>query len=95
MTVLRHYSLQAGEGRETELSDALATLAAQIRACAGCAKVEIFVDAGDRRRYVLIEHWRSSADRDAAGAALGKAAFAPIFATLAERPDARDLIPIG
>ena len=93
MTVLRHYSLQAAEGRESDLGEALAVLAAQVRACAGCEKVEIFVDARDSRRYVLIEHWRSSTDRDAAGAALGKAAFAPVFDTLAERPEARDLVP--
>jgi len=95
MTVARHYSLEAAEGREMDLEEALATLASQVRACAGCEKVEIFADAQDARSYVFIEHWRDADLRDTAGARLGKAAFAPVFETLAGRPEAREwrLVP--
>jgi quinol monooxygenase YgiN len=95
MTIVRQYSLTAAEGRETDLRNALAILAAQVRACEGSEKVETFADASDARRYVFMEYWRTSGERDAAGAMLGKAAFAPIAATLAERPEARDLVPAG
>jgi len=94
MTIARHYSLQAAEGREADLQETLAALASQVRACAGCEKVEIFADAKDARCYFFIEHWRNVGDRDAAGAKLGKAAFAPVFETLAGRPEARDLLPV-
>jgi quinol monooxygenase YgiN len=94
VTILRHYSLQAAEGREAELGEALAALAALVRGCEGCEKVEIFTEAGDTRRYVFIEHWHSKDARDSAGAALGKAAFASVFAALGEKPEARDLLPV-
>jgi quinol monooxygenase YgiN len=95
MTVLRHYSLQAAEGREGELGAALAGLAAQVRASAGCEAVTIAVDAKDPGHFVFIESWDDPASRDAAGAALGKEAFAPVFAALGEKPVARDLRPLG
>lgn len=93
MSVARQYVLQAAEGREQDLQAALGALAAQVRGCAGCEKVEIFADAKDALSYVFIEHWRGAEDRDAAGAKLGKAAFAPVFETLGGRPEARDLLP--
>jgi quinol monooxygenase YgiN len=95
MNVLRHYSLQAAEGRETELGEALAALAAQVRACAGCEKVETAVDARNLGHFIFIETWQDAASRDAAGAKLGKEAFAPVFAALGEKPAALDLLPVG
>ena len=95
MTILRQYSLQAAEGRETALREALTALASQVRACAGCEKVEILADAQDAKFYLFTEHWRNVDVREAAGARLGKAAFAPVFETLGERPQARDLLPVN
>jgi quinol monooxygenase YgiN len=83
--------MRASPGRGSELEIALTDLAARIRECAGCEQVEIFADLGDSDRYVFIEHWRSPADRDAAGAALGKQTFACVAATLAEPPATCDL----
>jgi quinol monooxygenase YgiN len=95
MTILRHYSMRAAAGESTELEAALVALAARIRAQPGCEKVEIFADAADGDRYLFLEHWRSPADRDAAGAQLGKQAFAAVAATLAGAPEAHDLSAIG
>ena len=95
MTILRHYSLQAAAGREAELGDALAGLSAKVSACPGCEKVELLVDVRDPGHYIFIESWSGTAERDAAGAALGKSAFAPVLNALASPPVGSDLVPAG
>lgn len=91
MTILRHYRMQAAEGRGGELKAALTGLAAKVAPLAGCEKVELFADPNDAGTFVFVEHWAGIEDHKAAGAALGKEAFAPVMAVLAEPPEGRYL----
>jgi quinol monooxygenase YgiN len=91
MTVLRHYKMQAAEGRGDELRGALVHLAAQVTPLSGCEKVELFADPRDADTFIFIEHWDSIDSHKAAGAALGKEAFAPVMAALAGAPEGRYL----
>jgi quinol monooxygenase YgiN len=91
MTVLRHYTMKAAEGRGEELRDALTTLAALVEPLAGCETVELFADPRDAETFVFVEHWASIDAHKAAGAALGKDAFAPVMAVLAGPPEGRYL----
>ncbi|MDF7776723.1 antibiotic biosynthesis monooxygenase [Sphingomonas sp. AOB5] len=91
MTILRHYKMQAAEGRGDELKTVLADLAAKVSPLAGCEKVELFADPRDADTYMFVEHWAGIDDHKAAGAALGKEAFAPVMAVLAGPPEGRYL----
>ncbi|MFA6116903.1 MAG: antibiotic biosynthesis monooxygenase family protein [Sphingomonas sp.] len=94
MTVLRHYKMTAAEDRATDLHAALVDLAVKVTPLPGCEKVELFADPKDGATFVFVEHWRSIEDHEAAGAALGKHAFAPVAATLSAPPEGRYLEPI-
>lgn len=94
MTVLRHYRMEAAEGREGDLKAALTTLAGQVVPLAGCEKVEMFADPRDPATFFFVEHWASIDDHKAGGAALGKDAFAPVMAALAQPPEGRYLEPV-
>jgi quinol monooxygenase YgiN len=91
MTALRHYAMHAAPGRGPELATALGDLAARLRDQPGCEAIEIWADMADGDGYVFVERWHSPADRDAAGKALGRQAFAPVVSSLAEPPVIRDL----
>lgn len=95
MTVLRHYLMRAAEGRGEALGAALAALADKVRPLAGCEKVEMFTDAGDANAFIFIEYWSSVEAHKAAGAALGKDAFADVMAALAGPPEGRYLNPVA
>ena len=97
MTVLRHYIMKASEGRGADLRAALVALAAQVKPLAGCAAVELFADPRDADTFFFVEHWASLDAHKAAGAALGKEAFAPVMALLAGPPEGRYLesVPLG
>lgn len=91
MTVLRHYKMTAAEGKEDALRTALVDLAAQVKPLAGCEGVELFADPNDSATFVFIEYWATIDDHKAAGATLGKEAFAPVGAALASPPEGRYL----
>lgn len=91
MTVLRHYRMQAAEGRADDLRAALITLAGQVSPLDGCEGIEMFADSADPTTFIFIEHWRSIDDHKAAGPALGKDAVAPVMAALAAPPEGRYL----
>ena len=93
MTILRHYKMIAAESRGDDLRAALVDLAARVRPLPGCERVELFADPKDGLTYVFVEYWRSIDDHKAAGAALGKEAFAAVGATLAAPPEGRYLEP--
>jgi quinol monooxygenase YgiN len=95
MTVLRHYLMRAAEGRGDALGRELETLAGKVRPLAGCEKVEMFADAGDADAFIFIEYWSSVDAHKAAGAALGKEAFAGVMAVLAGPPEGRYLNPVA
>jgi heme oxygenase (mycobilin-producing) len=94
MTVLRHYRMQAAEGRGADLGAVLTALAAKVGALGGCELVEMFADSDDPSTYIFVEHWRSLDDHKAAGKALGREAFAPVMAVLAQPPEGRYLDPV-
>lgn len=94
MTVLRHYRMQAAEGRGPDLGAALTALAAKVSPLAGCELVEMFADPDDPATYMFVEHWRALDDHKAAGKALGREAFAPVMAVLAQPPEGRYLDPV-
>ncbi|ATE67042.1 putative quinol monooxygenase [Rhizorhabdus dicambivorans] len=94
MTVLRHYRMQAAAGRGDELKAVLTDLAGLVAPLAGCEKVELFADPADPATFIFVEHWASVDDHKAAGAALGKEAFAPVMAVLAGPPEGRYLDPV-
>lgn len=93
MTILRHYTMKARRGHGAELGAALAHLAGNVTACPGSQGVETLADDGDSDRFVFIERWSSKDSHKAAGAMLGKEAFAPIMALLDEPPSAAYLYP--
>lgn len=86
MTIICRYDLSASAETAGALRTALKVLAQKVEACAGCDRVEVFVDQGDPLAFTMVEHWRSQADRDAAGAALGRAAFAEVMGALSQKP---------
>jgi quinol monooxygenase YgiN len=94
MTVLRHYTMTAVEGRADDLRVALQGLAAKVGALPQSLKVELFSDPDAPGTFVFIEHWASVADHKQAGAMLGKEAFAPVAVTLAAPPLGRYLIAV-
>lgn len=94
MTVLRHYRMQAAEGRSDDLRAALTVLAAQVSPLDGCERIEMFADPADPATFFFVEHWRSIDDHKAAGQALGKGALAPVMAALASPPEGRYLEPV-
>ncbi len=91
MTVLRHYVMRAAEGQGGALRQALEALAAKVSPLPGCEAVELFVDTREPDVCMFVEHWASIEAHKAAGAALGKEAFAPVMATLASPPEGRYL----
>jgi len=95
MPIARHYVMIAREGQERALKDALVALAASVRPLEGSERVDIFQDPDTPTHFVFIEHWTSVEAHKAAGAALGKEAFAPVMAALAARPESRYLEPIS
>nr|WP_235538725.1 antibiotic biosynthesis monooxygenase family protein [Sphingomonas sp. Root710] len=79
--------MQAAEGRDAELKAALLTLAGQVAPLDGCEGVELMIDVQDPHLCMFVEHWASIDHHKAAGAALGKQAFAPVMALLAGPPE--------
>lgn len=53
--------LYAKEGREEALRADLETVASKSAAEEGNLRYELFSDASDGRRFVLVEHWRDEA----------------------------------
>ncbi|ARR55662.1 antibiotic biosynthesis monooxygenase [Rhizorhabdus wittichii DC-6] len=59
MTTARLYIMHAKEGRDAELETALRDLAAAVAGFTGSEGAEVLRDAGNERRFVLIEKWAS------------------------------------
>ena len=94
MTVLRHYTMTAAEGRADELRAALQRLADTVRALPQSLKVELFADPDAPGTFVFVEHWATVGDHKQAGAMLGKEVFAAVAVTLAGPPQGRYLTAI-
>jgi quinol monooxygenase YgiN len=88
VTVARQYVLTAKEGQAGALQQALIDLAALVRPVAGCEGVEILQDVKLPERFVFVEKWASVEAHKTGGETLPKDAFAPVMATLGEKPGA-------
>ena len=86
MTVARQYILTSAGGRAADLEAALDALAALVRPTPGCEGVEILRDARSPERFVFVEKWASIEAHKGAAELLPKDAFAPVMATLGEKP---------
>ncbi len=91
MSFIKHYTMTAKPGQDTALATALRALREQILPLAGCEGVLLLRDTGAPARFVFIERWHDADAHKAGGAALGKAAFGPVMAALAEPPDTSSL----
>ena len=94
MTVLRHYTMTAAEGRADDLRAALQALAATVGTLPQSIKVQLFADPDAPGTFVFVEHWATVADHKQAGAMLGKEVFAAVAVTLAGPPQGRYLTAI-
>lgn len=88
MTVARQYVLNAAEGRGAALEAALRDLAAMVRLTPGCDGVEILRDVRAPDRFIFVEKWTSIEAHKGAAEHLPKDAFAPVMATIGEKPAA-------
>lgn len=92
MMIVRYYQMTAAMGQGLVLYRALVELADQLKPLPGFEGVELLVDDRDAESYIFLERWSSIESQEAAGKALGKAAFMSIMASLARPPDARSLV---
>jgi quinol monooxygenase YgiN len=67
MTVARHYTMYAAEGKGAALEMALCEFADTLMAVAGVEGVEVLRDIDNERRFVFIEKWESIDAHKAAG----------------------------
>ena len=70
--------LTARADREAALSDALAAIVQEVRAEPGCLRYDLYVDAADKRRMIMLEAWKTEE-------ALGVHVESPPFRALAAR----------
>jgi quinol monooxygenase YgiN len=82
MTIARHYILQATQGMEDALGEALAELGGKVRRLDGCEGVDIMRDFDTPARFAFVERWASVEAYRAGGRLLGKDAFAAVSACL-------------
>jgi quinol monooxygenase YgiN len=81
--------------RADDLLKALQVLATRLSSLDGSEGIEVLADTDDPQVYIFIERWRSTESQKAAGALLGKEAFAAIGATLSRPPDSANLRVVG
>lgn len=87
MAILRHYVMNAAEGRDKALEAALRDLADKVRPLPGCEGVALLRDVDNARRLVFIETWADIEAHKTAGALIGREAFAPVMAALDGPPE--------
>lgn len=87
MTIARHYVMHAADGKDAVLEAALGSLAAVVRAIAGCEGVELLRDLSNERRFIFIEKWESIEAHKAGGKQIPKEEFGPMMAALDGPPD--------
>ncbi|KQU75704.1 antibiotic biosynthesis monooxygenase [Aminobacter sp. DSM 101952] len=56
--------LYAKEGKEEELRSDLTVVTESSRNEDGSIRYELFADQNDRRRFVIVEHWRDAAAQE-------------------------------
>lgn len=94
VTILRHYLMTAGDGREGELRKVLQDLANKVRPLPGCEGVELYQDPDAETRFIFLERWTSAGAHRDAGKSLGRDVFAPVMAALAKPPEGSYFKPV-
>jgi len=94
MPIRKIYTLKAAPDRAPDLLRALRILAEKLTPLEGNQGVEILANVDDQEIYVFVEHWATSEAQKAAGALLGRAAFADIGPTLDSPPVTATLTPV-
>lgn len=87
MMIARLYRMNAPDGGEHALREALTALADQVRSVPGCEGVELLQDCAVPHSFTFIEKWASVEAHKDGAAHLPKAAFGPVMAALASPPD--------
>lgn len=87
MTTARLYIMHAKEGHDAALETALRDLAAAVVAFPGSEGAEVLRDAGNERRFILIEKWASIEAHEAIKADFKKLPMAPLMDALDGPPD--------
>jgi len=94
MTVLRHYRMDAAEGKGAGLERALAVLVGALTNVPGFEGADAFCDVDEPGRFIFIEKWSSIEAHKQGAAFLPKDAFTSVMAAIAGKPDACYLIPL-
>jgi heme oxygenase (mycobilin-producing) len=92
---VKYYSMIAREGQGAALHAALDALAEKIRLIAGCDGTELLEDAAKPGRFVFLERWTSVEAHMEGSQQLGKEAFAPLMAVVAQPPESASLTPLS
>lgn len=95
MTICRYYLMTAKQDHADALRSELVQLRAKVEPMHGCEGVELLQDDGDAAKFHFIERWTSKDMHAAAGKSLGREAFAPVMAVLAEPPVGTYLNPVS
>ncbi len=95
MTVCRYYLMTAKLDHAEQLIEQLVLLASKVKPLDGCQGVELYRDGDNPQVAHFIERWRSVEAHKAAGASLGREAFAPVMAVLADPPQSCYLDPVA
>jgi quinol monooxygenase YgiN len=83
--VIKHYKLQADHRNALALRTALDDLSAQVAVVPGAIKIDLYQDALEPHRFLMVEHWASAEAHKASTAYLDKDAFKPVMPCLAIR----------
>lgn len=93
MTIIRYYKLEAAEGAEQSLIEALGAVARAIAELGNPIEAKIFKDPDALGTVVFMEYWASVEEHRTMGALLNKELFRNVLALLRQPPESRYLIP--
>lgn len=87
MTIARVYTMHAKEGMSAEMETALNHLIDGVTAIDGSHGAELLRDAGNDRRFILIEKWESIEAHKAGAEAFKKVDMSALMAAIDGPPD--------
>ncbi|MDB5689349.1 MAG: Antibiotic biosynthesis monooxygenase [Sphingomonas bacterium] len=87
MTIARLYRMNAAEGKEDALAEALQAAAQIVAKAPGSEGVEVLRDVEAPGRFVFIEKWATIEDHKAAPGHLPKGGLDAVMAAMAGPPD--------
>lgn len=89
--VVRHYRLNAAEGKSAELAASLSELASALKLLPGFLSAEVLVGVDRPHDFVFVEKWASVEARRDCAPQMPKAIMASIMSAVAGPPDVTDL----